>query len=254
MDPVEILSTRFKLSRYEARAYVAVLHGSSDPKEISSRAGVPMPRIYDIMRSLESKGFIIQSDSGFQAFEPEVALDGRIAHFEEEFLKESQQMRISKDELLSRLKIKRRSGDERHEVIQVSGLTAIANSFLDIMSRSKTVYLVVKKSLRVKDLFKSYLKEMKGRHQLKMILTSSAELADEDKQMIERLGIRAKQFDHAVFDMMVSDAGDVLIGVPDPVSGDPLHAVALWVKNPAFARTALQALDTLWPSLKDLES
>jgi len=252
VEPAEILTNRFKLSRYEARAYLAVLDGFSDPKEISSRAGVPMPRIYDTMRSLESKGFVTQTDSGFQAFDPEVALEGRIAHFEEEFLQERTQMRLSKDELLSKVKIRRRTGGDRHELLQVSGLAAIGNSFLDIMLRSKMVYLVIKKSLRAKDLFKSYLKEVKGLPRIRMILTSSAQLIDEDIQMMDRLGIEAKEFDYAVFDMMVSDVGDVLIGVPDPLNEDPLHAVALWVKNPAFAKTALEALDLLWPSLKDL--
>ncbi|MEM0506994.1 MAG: TrmB family transcriptional regulator sugar-binding domain-containing protein [Thermosphaera sp.] len=61
----EALLSRLMLlgfTKYEARAYIALLkHGSLTSSEIIKLARIPQPRIYDIMDSLVSKGFVRKS-------------------------------------------------------------------------------------------------------------------------------------------------------------------------------------------------
>lgn len=48
---------RLGLTQYEARAYVALVRrAGSTPAEVAKVAGVPRPRIYDVIASLETKG------------------------------------------------------------------------------------------------------------------------------------------------------------------------------------------------------
>lgn len=61
MDRADLVDT-FEdagLSPYQADAYVALLEmGSGLATEIAEKSGVPMPRIYDVLRDLESEGYI----------------------------------------------------------------------------------------------------------------------------------------------------------------------------------------------------
>jgi len=66
------------LSLYEAKAYIVVLKKRvTTSTEISKEAGIPQPRIYDVIRSLESKGLIVVSDGRprlIRAVEPDEGL------------------------------------------------------------------------------------------------------------------------------------------------------------------------------------
>ena len=81
----KLLKETFKLSLYEAKAYQSVIEGAKQPKYISNRAGVPVPRIYDTLKSLEEKGFIRRDNNSYFAVEPNIALEGRIVQFKHEF-------------------------------------------------------------------------------------------------------------------------------------------------------------------------
>lgn len=67
------------LSEYEAKAYAGLLRqGTSTAKEVSSCAEVPQSRVYDILDSLETKGFVkVQPGrpKKFGPVEPETAID-----------------------------------------------------------------------------------------------------------------------------------------------------------------------------------
>jgi sugar-specific transcriptional regulator TrmB len=67
------------LSEYEAKAYVGLLqHGTSTAKEVASSAEIPQSRVYDILDSLETKGFVkVQPGrpKKFGSVEPETAIE-----------------------------------------------------------------------------------------------------------------------------------------------------------------------------------
>jgi sugar-specific transcriptional regulator TrmB len=59
-DVVERL-VHLGLTQYEARAYAALIRrDGSTPAEVAKVAGVPRPRIYDVMDSLVAKGLVIE--------------------------------------------------------------------------------------------------------------------------------------------------------------------------------------------------
>jgi len=72
----------FGLTEYEARVYLVLLEGTElTAEEISSLSNVPLPRVYDVLESLEEKGFV-KIISGrprrFEAIEPKSAFQGYV--------------------------------------------------------------------------------------------------------------------------------------------------------------------------------
>lgn len=67
------------LSPYQAEAYVTLLEmGTASATDVADRCGVPDPRIYDVLRDLESKGYIETFQQGSltaRAHDPNVVLE-----------------------------------------------------------------------------------------------------------------------------------------------------------------------------------
>ena len=57
-----------------------------------------------------------------------------------------------------------------------------------------------------------------------------------------------RKSDHVIFDLMIADTDDVIIGVPDPLSEEINHAIAIWVSNPSFAGSTRNAVEEIWKS------
>jgi sugar-specific transcriptional regulator TrmB len=79
IDEFEIHLREMGLSEYESHAYLAALQsGLATAKEISSAADIPQSRVYDVLESLQSKGFVtIQPGrpKKFGPIEPEIAVN-----------------------------------------------------------------------------------------------------------------------------------------------------------------------------------
>ena len=64
-DTLRETLTDVGLTQYEAEAYVAVLElGSAAATEIADASGVPQARIYDVLRNLESEGYVETYEKG----------------------------------------------------------------------------------------------------------------------------------------------------------------------------------------------
>ena len=98
------LKNSFKLSLYEARTYLSLLDGNNNVKTISRDSKVPLPRIYDILRSLEDKGFVKKLNKKYSPVEPEIALEGQIIHTSYEFDNIIKTQKEVKKDILSELK------------------------------------------------------------------------------------------------------------------------------------------------------
>jgi len=59
------------LPEYEAATYVGLLDGgTSTAKEVAERAGVPQSRVYDVLDSLNTKGFVVVQEGRPKKFGP----------------------------------------------------------------------------------------------------------------------------------------------------------------------------------------
>ncbi|MDO8481069.1 MAG: helix-turn-helix domain-containing protein, partial [Nanoarchaeota archaeon] len=61
MKLIEQVKSHFGLNIYEARIYTSILsRGICSAGELADMSGVPRSRCYDVLESLEKKGFVFQ--------------------------------------------------------------------------------------------------------------------------------------------------------------------------------------------------
>ncbi len=249
MEEIESeLREKFGLNSYEARGYLALVASAMSPKELSTAANIPMPRIYDTLRALETKGFIHRRGETYVAETPTVALKTYLLGYQRavEKAKESKEASMKRIvELLQPVIASRTELSE--EPVLLRGIDAIAGRFFEILRTSKDVTLMVRKALKVKGVFSEYLEAfpLSGKR-IRLLLPSRPGISERDARLLSRLRIETRYYDHPVLDMMVADELDVVLGVPERSNDEPFSAVALWVRNPSFARSTRAAIDEIW--------
>ncbi|MDV3103212.1 HTH-type transcriptional regulator TrmBL2 [Thermococcus waiotapuensis] len=101
---VDLLQEHFELNLYEARAYVALVgFGVLTPAELASVSEVPAPRTYDVLRSLEKKGFAISQPgkvNKYRPVHPENILEKFIEEWQERVKVELEAKKKAKEELI----------------------------------------------------------------------------------------------------------------------------------------------------------
>ena len=85
------------LNQYEARTYASLLlFGDLTAGELSNRAGLPRPRVYDIVNGLVKKGFVLVQPGRpvkYRAIPPEEAINNYIRMKRENFEKEIEKIK-----------------------------------------------------------------------------------------------------------------------------------------------------------------
>ena len=236
------LKDSFKLSLYEAKTYLSLLDGNNNVKTISRDSGVPLPRIYDTLRSLEDKGFVKKKNKKYTPVEPEIALEGRIINTSYELENIVKTQKEEKKNILSVLENRPVSTNESTEFETLIGVNNIGNKFLEIMKDSKRITISVKKAFEVKELFLSFLVNSKGKSKQITILTpNSYKISRFDEEILKKSNVELKKRSYILLDLMATDQGDVIIGVPD-ASGTPEGTIAIWIKNKEFAESLMTSL------------
>ena len=242
------LRDKFGLNSYEARGYLALLAAAMKPKELATAANIPMPRIYDTLRALEMKGFVHRTGETFIAESPSVALKTYLMGHQRSFEKAREAKEASMKRIVDLLQPMVAPKDElSEEPVLLRGIDAIAGRFFEILNTSKDITLMVRKALKVKGVFSEYLEAfpLSGK-EIRLLLPSRPPITQRDARLLSRLKIQTRFHDHPVLDMMVADERDVVLGVPDRSNDEPFSAVALWVRNPAFAKSTRSAIDEIW--------
>ena len=168
------LKDSFKLSLYEAKTYLSLLDGNNNVKTISRDSGVPLPRIYDTLRSLEDKGFVKKKNKKYTPVEPEIALEGRIINTSYELENIVKTQKEEKKNILSVLENRPVSTNESTEFETLIGVNNIGNKFLEIMKDSEKIIISVKKAFEVKELFLSFLLNAKVKNKKVIIFTPNS--------------------------------------------------------------------------------
>jgi len=257
LQDIEIsLKENFRLSSYEARSYISLLRlGRQNTKQISSNASIPLPRTYDTLESLMTKGFVLKKDDAFVAVPPKQALKGRSRQFEKQFAEDQKRRAEAEGRLssvLERATIPEVGESGSSEISVLKGFNTIANKFAELLEDSKDVILVAKRAVEAKEFFIPILLEFSksppGKRRIRIIAPTSAKISKEDVEQAKAANAQIRKSDHVIFDMMITDQDDVLIGVPDPLSDEINHAIAIWVRNASFARSTRNSIEETWNS------
>ncbi len=140
----------FGLNQYEAKAYMAlVLRGTATASELSDISGVPYTRVYDVLSSLESKGFVVTIPGKpirYRAIHPKQALEGVRKLIEEEYQNKLKELDIASRDLLEYLTplYEKAPPGVKEALIFIRGRLSIENIFFLLLEESSSeIFLIL---------------------------------------------------------------------------------------------------------------
>ena len=233
------LKSYFKLNIYEVKIWASLLSkGVSSASELAELSGVPRSRCYDILESLEKKGFImmkIGKPIEYIALKPEVILDrvkNDIKHDADNVIEFMEKVAGSDD--IKELDLLYRSGVKHIDVSNISksvvGATNVNRHLKEILSDAKDSVTIVTTSeglLRKAKMIKKALAQLKKKG-VEVTLYSPY-----NKQVMKNLdGVNFTDY-HANTQYISVDNREILFMItPDSIV--PEYEVGVWIQSPFF--------------------
>ena len=259
-DFLNKLRHHFSLNLYEVRLWTALLsRGVSTAGELSDIANVPRSRSYDVLESLEKKGFVIQKFGKpikYMAIAPEEVIDRVKKHMKsvaDEKLGRLDEVRIG--EIMGELNLLHDQGIELIDPTDLSGsLKGRHNLYnhLDMMVKNAKENITIMTSseglIRKLEGLKNSLQKAKERG---VEIKIAAPLDDNNKKLLENFkDIAEIRHTESKARFLITDANQLTFMVTDDKQVHPSYDIGIWVKTPMFA-SALQGLfDTAWDNMK----
>lgn len=250
----------FGLNSYEAKLWAALLsRGVSTVGELSDIANVPRSRSYDVLESLEKKGFIvikIDKPIKYIAVPPEEVLERVKKKIKRDAEKETKVLDDFKSsELLEELNILHKTGIDMVEPTDLSGafkgrkrLYAHLESL--IKNAEKSIVLVTTKEgiLRKHKEFKKVLKKA-SKNGVKIRIAADFNKKHEHiiKELSEYAQVKKSNLDSR---FLLVDGEDISFMVMDDEEVHPSYDVGVWVKTKYFASTFEKMFNSQWKNMK----
>ncbi len=253
----------FCLNLYEVKIWTALLsRGVSTAGELSDIANVPRSRSYDVLESLEKKGFAITKlgkPIKYIAVPPEEVVERVKKNMKveaEERVKRLEEMKTT--EVLDELKTLHTQGIDLVEPTDLSGsLRGRHNLYnhleLTIRNAENSVILMTTATglLRKAEGLKSTFEKLKKRG---VKIRIAAPLTKESMEGIKDLRNLAeiRQSD-ASSRFCIVDGKELIFMVLDDKDVHPSYDLGIWVNSPFFARTMENMFDTAWKDMKPIK-
>jgi sugar-specific transcriptional regulator TrmB len=254
----------FGLNTYESKLWTALLsRGISTAGELSDIANVPRSRSYDVLESLEKKGFIIMKlgkPIKYVAVPPEEVLERVKKKVVDDAGRQAQVLESLKgSEILSELSLLHSQGVELVEPTDLSGaLKGRSNLYNHLESMIKSaeesveIMTTSEGLIRKAETLKSLLQKAKDR---KVTVRIAAPLTKETDKAVKELKnvaeIRHTASVKARF--VVVDGKQLTFMLLDDAEVHPTYDSAVWVSTPFFATALKQLFESEWKQMKPLE-
>jgi len=251
----------FGLNTYESKLWTALLsRGMSTAGELSDIANVPRSRSYDVLESLEKKGFVLMKPGKpikYAAIPPVEVLERvkkKIHDNTNSQIKMINEMRSST--VLDELNALHSQGIELVEPTELIGsLRGRENMYNHLESiirnAKKSVVLVTTASglKRKSDILLKHFEKNKPKVSVRVAVSSAKEILPEYRALgkiaeLRSTDIRAR--------MCIVDGNEILLMLLNDDKVHPSYDVGVWMKAPFFA-SSLQALfEKEWARMKNI--
>ncbi len=254
----------FDLNLYEVKVWTALLsRGTSTAGELSNISDVPRSRTYDILESLEKKGFIIMKlgkPIKFVALKPDEVVERVKKNLMVDAKQRTQRLETLKgDEVLEELTGLFTKGIKFVEPSDLSGsLKGRQNLYnhLDMMIRDaeKTITLVTTSeglSRKLEVLMPSLEKCKKRGVKIRIaapIDNNNLKVAKEFKKVAEIKnleGIKAR--------FVIIDGNQIMFMLLDDEKFHPNYDIGVWINTEFFAQALEQMFDLAWKDMKPVK-
>lgn len=252
----------FSLNLYEVKVWTALLsRGVSTAGELSDIANVPRSRSYDVLESLEKKGFVVMKIGKpikYIAVPPKEVLERvkkNLLTSTEDHIKKLDELKNT--ELINELNSLHTQGVELVEPTDLSGslkgrLNLYNHMEFTIRGAEETVTLMtttqglIRKTESLKPLFEELAKRGVK------IRIAAPITSDEARAVVKDLeGIaEVRHIDHISARFVVVDGTELIFMVMNDEDVHPSYDIGIWVNTPFFASALDQLFDLAWSNLK----
>jgi sugar-specific transcriptional regulator TrmB len=253
------------LTEYEARAYVAVLAQPGGPAAAIARAaGIPRPRIYDILDRLSRRGFVVRTSGRRTAYRA-VSTDEVLARLR----REEETRRARKNDAAAKLQtlLDRIGGEASADPAGAEYLEIIKNPELQltrqnrlwqnarsrVLACSKAPFVMPRMSPKALDEAAAHIvKALKRGVTWKTVFEArkAAELADcKPIAYFVARGEKVRFKPHLPMKMAVFDGRDCIINLEEPGTGEPT-ITSLAITHRGLAEALESYFARLWAEAK----
>lgn len=253
----------FDLNLYEVRVWTALLsRGVSTAGELSNISDVPRSRTYDILESLEKKGFIVMKlgkPIKFVALKPEEVIERVKKNLQVMAREKSKRLdQLKGDDVLRELTTLFTQGIKYVEPSDLSGsLRGRQNMYnhLDMMigEAEKTITLVTTAdglNRKLEALMPSFEKAKKRGVKIRIaapITTNSIKVAKD----LSKIG-EVKALENFRARLVIIDSEQVMFMLLDDEKVHPNYDVGVWINTEFFASALEQLFELAWQNFKPL--
>ncbi len=243
----------FGLNSYESKVWAALLsRGVSTAGELSDIANVPRSRSYDVLESLEKKGFVIMKVGKpikYIAIPPTEAIDRvkkRIASQAQEDEKILEELKDS--ETLQELSLLHTQGIEGQDPADMTGSIKGRDNIYDHLeyqiknAKEKITLATTEEGFLRKT--KALIKQIRKAKERGVDVVVAAPLSDKSKQAQAELGeyAKIKNTKNINARFCVIDDSSVTVMLSNDKDVHPSYDLAVWMQSPILAKTLLSSL------------
>ncbi len=252
----------FGLNLYEVKVWAALLsRGVSTAGELSNIGDVPRSRTYDILESLEKRGFIVMKlgkPIKFVALKPEEVIERVKRNLHEEAKERSKRLdKLKTDEVLKELNMLHTQGVKFVEPSDLSGALRGRNNLynhLDMMIRSaeKTITIVTSAdglNRKVESLKPSLEKARKKGVAVRIAAPVNKRNIKTARDINKVAEIRNA---HINARFVIIDSSELLFMVLNDEEVHPSYDVGVWINTKYFASALEQLFELAWKDMQPL--
>lgn len=252
----------FGLNLYEVKVWIALLsRGVSTAGELSDISEVPRSRTYDILESLEKKGFVVMKlgkPIKFVALKP----DEVVERVKRNVVREAQDMSKRLDELkgsdvLQELSALYTTGIKYIEPTDLSGAIRGRHNIynhLDMMIRNATKNVtIVTTAEGLNRKFESLKAAIEKAKKRGVTVKIAAPITPKNYKIAKELG-KIAEVRHGKIKarFALTDNKELMFLILDDEEVHPNYDTGIWVNSPFFASTLGQIFDTSWEKMTPL--
>ncbi len=255
------LKLYFSLNLYEVKIWTALLsRGVSTAGELSDIANVPRSRSYDVLESLEKKGFVVMKFGKpikYMAVPPEEVVERVKKNMRLDAETKVKRLEdLKKTEVLGELKTLFTQGVELVEPSDLSGSLRGRHNLYNhidftLKSAENTITIVTTTAglIRKIESLKGTLEKAKKKG---VTIRIAAPITNECKSTIADLkGIaEVRHLDKLNARFIVIDSKELIFMVLDDKDVHPTYDVGIWVNTPLFSLALEQLFELAWKDMK----
>jgi len=249
------------LNSYESRLWVALLsRGVSTAGELSDIANVPRSRSYDVLESLEKKGFIIMKVGKpikYIAVPPTEVVERVKKRIESETKEQISSLeQIHNSKIIEELKTLHNQGVDLVDPVDLSGAIKGRHNLynhLEFMIKESEKSILISTSLdglkRKSEALKKQLAKAKERGvKIKIIVPDSGEVANAAKELKGIAEVKTSEDVKGRF--VIVDGKNITFMISDDSTVHPTYDSAVWSNSEYFAGAIQAMFDKIWSGLK----